>query len=82
MNIIVKYILHKCLGVFIEDSSYDTQLSVLTDRSQGGSCLDLAKLELMVHRRLLHDDHFGVGEALNETAFDEGLVVRGKHWIY
>ena len=30
-------------------------------------------------RRLLHDDAFGVGEALNETAFGEGLVVRGKH---
>ena len=25
----------------------------------------------MVHRRLLHDDAFGVGEALNETAFGD-----------
>lgn len=38
-------------------------------------------MELMVHRRLLHDDAFGVGEALNETAFGEGLVVRGKHYL-
>jgi hypothetical protein len=30
-------------------------------------------------RRLLFDDAFGVGEALNETAFGEGLVARGKH---
>ena len=35
----------------------------------------------MLHRRLLYDDAFGVGEALNETAFGQGLVVRGKHWL-
>jgi lysosomal alpha-mannosidase len=33
----------------------------------------------MVHRRILHDDGFGVGECLNETAYDKGLVVSGKH---
>jgi lysosomal alpha-mannosidase len=35
----------------------------------------------MVHRRLLHDDSRGVSEALNESAFGEGLVVRGKHFL-
>jgi lysosomal alpha-mannosidase len=34
-----------------------------------------------VHRRLLHDDAFGVGEALNETAHGYGLVAVGKHWL-
>lgn len=34
-----------------------------------------------VHRRLLHDDAFGVGEALNETAYGKGLVARGKHFL-
>ena len=38
-------------------------------------------MELMIHRRLLDDDAFGVGEPLNETAFGKGLVVRGKHWF-
>jgi lysosomal alpha-mannosidase len=33
----------------------------------------------MVHRRVLNDDALGVGEALNESAFGEGLVVRGRH---
>ena len=36
----------------------------------------------MLHRRLLRDDGYGVGEPLNETAFDEGLVVRGSHFIF
>ncbi len=33
----------------------------------------------LLSRRLLFDDAFGVGEALNETAFGTGLVARGKH---
>jgi len=67
----------------IEDSnSIDTDkqtLFVMTDRAEGGSSLDNGELELMLHRRLFNDDAFGVGEALNETAYGEGLVVRGKH---
>lgn len=36
-------------------------------------------VEIMLHRRILHDDFLGVGEALNETAYGQGLVVRGRH---
>ena len=36
---------------------------------------------IKVHRRLLKDDAFGVNEALNETAYGEGLVVRGQNLI-
>ncbi|CAF1424324.1 unnamed protein product [Adineta steineri] len=35
----------------------------------------------MVHRRIAHDDSLGINEPLNETAFGEGLVVRGKHFL-
>ena len=35
----------------------------------------------MVHRRTLFDDALGVSEPLNETAFGQGLVVRGKHFL-
>ncbi|KAL7642128.1 UNVERIFIED_CONTAM: hypothetical protein RMT77_006688 [Armadillidium vulgare] len=55
--------------------------AVLNDRAQGGASLSEGQLELMVHRRLLHDDAKGVGEALNEVAFGEGLVARGRHVI-
>lgn len=50
------------------------RLTVLTDRSQGGSSMRDGEVELMLHRRLLHDDGFGVGEALNESAFGQVLV--------
>lgn len=53
-------------------------LVVLNDRSQGGTSLNDGELEFMVHRRLLVDDGYGVGEALNEQAFGTGLVARGK----
>lgn len=36
---------------------------------------------IKVHRRLLHDDAFGVGEALNEVAYGKGLIARGSHYI-
>ncbi|XP_040170166.1 lysosomal alpha-mannosidase-like [Anopheles arabiensis] len=65
--------------ITIEDERH--RLSVLNDRAQGGSSLADGQLELMVHRRLLRDDRFGVGEALNETQFNNGLVARGKHWL-
>ncbi|CRK86319.1 CLUMA_CG000160, isoform A [Clunio marinus] len=66
--------------IAIEDENH--RLAILTDRPQGGSSLTDGSIELMVHRRLLRDDTFGVGEPLNETAYGEGLIVRGKHWIF
>lgn len=67
--------------IFIRDPLGKQQATVLVDRSQGGSSLVGGLVELMVHRRLLHDDSFGVDEALDETAFGQGLVVRGTHLL-
>ncbi|XP_017467118.1 PREDICTED: lysosomal alpha-mannosidase isoform X1 [Rhagoletis zephyria] len=57
------------------------RIALLNDRAQGGSSLKDGALELMLHRRLLRDDAFGVGEALNETAYGEGVVARGKVYL-
>ncbi|XP_075403812.1 lysosomal alpha-mannosidase [Tenrec ecaudatus] len=68
--------------IYITDGN--TQLTVLTDRSQGGSSLSDGSLELMVHRRLLRDDARGVGEPLQEAGPDgqgPGLWVRGHHLV-
>ncbi|XP_017796881.1 PREDICTED: lysosomal alpha-mannosidase-like [Habropoda laboriosa] len=67
--------------ISLKDKERLLKLSVLTDRAQGGTSLRNGEIEMMLHRRLLKDDAFGVGEALNETAFGEGLVVRGTHYI-
>lgn len=65
---------------FIRDLGKDLQMTVLTDRSQGGASMLDGSLELMLHRRLLFDDSYGVDEALNEPGHDyQGLIVRGKH---
>ncbi|XP_076147474.1 lysosomal alpha-mannosidase [Alosa pseudoharengus] len=64
---------------YIKDK--ESQLTVVTDRSQGGSSIVDGSLEIMLHRRLLYDDVRGVGEPLNETSEaggPEGLVVRGR----
>ncbi|ALC39282.1 CG9463 [Drosophila busckii] len=58
------------------------RMAILTDRAQGGSSLKDGALELMVHRRLLHDDAFGVDESLNETEYGAGLIARGKHHLF
>ncbi|CAK9177487.1 unnamed protein product [Ilex paraguariensis] len=71
------------LGMYMKDDA--TELSVLVDRSVGGSSISDGQLELMLHRRLLRDDSRGVAEALNETVciHDEcyGLTIQGKFYF-
>jgi len=68
------------LFAYLGDAS--ATLSVVTDRSQGCASLADGSLEIMLQRRLQHDDQRGVGEPLNETGLDgQGLVVRTTHWL-
>ncbi|XP_073146127.1 probable alpha-mannosidase At5g13980 [Henckelia pumila] len=71
------------LGAFIKDEN--SELSVLVDRSVGGSSIADGELEIMLHRRLLYDDSRGVAEALNETVCVEekcfGLTIQGKYYV-
>ncbi|CAG2170825.1 unnamed protein product [Oppiella nova] len=69
--------------IAMKDVKQDIQMTVLNDRSQGGSSIKDGSVELMVHRRDLFDDVFGVAEALNEPGFDgKGLQIMGKFWIH
>ncbi|KAG8496550.1 hypothetical protein CXB51_007628 [Gossypium anomalum] len=71
------------LGIYVKDD--DQELSVLVDRSVGGASIKDGELELMLHRRLLHDDGRGVAEALNETVCVQnkcsGLTIVGKYYL-
>lgn len=60
--------------------SESLQLTVMNDRSQGGSALSNGSIEIMQNRRLMHDDWRGVGEALNEmNSSGEGIQVNTRY---
>ncbi|GAB2278382.1 hypothetical protein Dimus_013066 [Dionaea muscipula] len=68
------------LGIYVHDDK--KELSVLVDRTVGGSSISDGEIELMLHRRLVKDDGRGVAEALNETVCANGkctgLTIQGK----
>lgn len=80
-------------AIYIQDSN--ASLSIVVDRSKGGSSLQDGSIELMVHRRTVGDDSRGVDEPMNETdggmtpyppygnatRIGHGIIVRGKHRI-
>lgn len=65
--------------IAIQDDS--SRLAILNDRAQGGGSLNDGSIEIMLHRRLLADDAWGVQEPLNETAYGKGLIARGTHYL-
>ncbi|KAI8433447.1 hypothetical protein MSG28_015482 [Choristoneura fumiferana] len=65
--------------ICIHAANSSTGLCVLPDRCQGGTSYGEGEVELMVHRRLLTDDGFGLDETLNEEENGVGIVIRGKH---
>ncbi|KAM7472128.1 hypothetical protein LguiA_010311 [Lonicera macranthoides] len=71
------------LGSYIKDDS--TELSILVDRSVGGSSILDGQLELMLHRRFVHDDSGGLVLVLNETVCIltecKGLTIQGKYYL-
>lgn len=57
-------------------------MTVMNDRSQGGSVIEKGRIELMQNRRLYHDDYRGVDEVLNETdSFGNGITVPATYLL-
>ena len=57
-------------------------MTVMNDRSQGGSSLENGNIELMQNRRLLVDDLKSLGEPLNETNVNgTGIQVNAKYYV-
>ncbi|XP_052852729.1 lysosomal alpha-mannosidase-like [Drosophila gunungcola] len=65
--------------IALQDSN--KRIALLNDRAQGGSSMKDGQLELMLHRRLVRDDGYGVGEALNELKYGQPMVARGKVYL-
>jgi len=58
------------------------QVTVMTDRAQGGTMYKTGRIELMQNRRMYFDDGRGVNEALNETnQYGFGLQVPASYYI-
>jgi lysosomal alpha-mannosidase len=69
--------------IFIRDKSDDRQLTLVTDRTHGGSSVKDGELEIMLHRRLSNDDSLGLNEPLNEIGSDRlGLIAKGKFYLF
>lgn len=68
--------------ILLKDVAKKIQLTILTDRSQGGASLRNGHVELMLHRRTISDDALGVAEPLKEDGVDgKPLIVRGSHYV-
>lgn len=55
-------------AAYLRDTGADVRLSLLAAQSHGCGATRSGELELMLHRRCLRDDQFGVNEVLNETS--------------
>jgi len=61
-------------AIAIRDTEAKTQMTIMNDRTQGGSSLKEGRIELMQNRRGFVDDKRGVDQPLNECN-DEGVGI-------
>lgn len=67
--------------IYLEDDT--KRMAILTDRAQGATSLVDGSIDVLLHRRLLWDDAFGVKEPLNEHQYGTGLIATGKlHMLF
>ena len=69
-------------AISMYDKRTQMQLTVMNDRSQGGSVVKPGRIELMQNRRLNRDDWKGMGECLQESNSDGvGITVPATYWV-
>lgn len=69
-------------AIAIKSAYSFNQVTVMNDRSQGGSVLQNGGIEIMQNRRLLVDDIRGVEEPLNEVDLNgQGMQVNVKYHL-
>ena len=69
-------------AIAIKNADKSLQMTVMNDRSQGGSVIEDGAIELMQNRRLLFDDNRGVAEPLNETDPEgRGIAVNARYYV-
>ena len=73
-------------AIGLKDDKQKIGVTVMNDRSQGGSAeLVKGNIELIQSRRMLYDDGRGVGENLDEwensTDKSRGVIVNARYWI-
>lgn len=69
-------------AIAMKDEKRRIQVTVMNDRSQAGTAdlTDKGTIELMQHRRTIHDDNAGMIEAVNDLELDhQGQVVNATY---
>ena len=67
-------------AIRMTDAASGNSLTVITDRSQGGSSTSNGSIEVMLHRRMLQDDSRGVSKinyCIYSTAGCCGMILGG-----
>lgn len=71
-------------AIAMKDEKRRIQVTVMNDRSQAGAAdlTDRGTIELMQHRRTVHDDNAGLIEAINDLELDnQGQVVNATYHL-
>lgn len=66
----------------VEDEATQQQMTVMNDRSQGGSAYSNGRIELMIHRRGYGEDYLGIPDSINEADENgKGISVNAKYYL-
>ena len=69
-------------AISIQDAKSKRRMTVMNDRSQGGTSVAPGTVELMQNREMPSDDNKGVGEPLQEKdEYGNGIRVKATYYV-